>query len=50
MIFPTTPPITKTTRKIHPDSEKFAIGVYKAPTLHPLESLVPNPIAKPPIA
>ena len=50
MIFPTTPPVTMTIKKIHPDNEKFAIGVYRAPTLHPLESLVPNPIAKPPIA
>ena len=50
VLFPNTPPATRAARKIQPEREKLAIGVYRAPTLQPFESLVPNPINRPPIA
>jgi hypothetical protein len=49
-VFPAIPPITINIRNTHPDKEKFAIGVYNAPTLHPFANLVPNPIVAPPSA
>lgn len=48
MMFPPIPPKTRNIRYIQPDNEKCAIGVYKAPTLQPFDSLVPKPMQRPP--
>ena len=44
------PPATIKTKNIHPDSERLAIGLYNAPTLHPFARRVPNPMQMPPNA